>query len=263
VNIDLNADVGEGMADEALLPYVTSVNVACGFHAGDPSTMDETAAAALARGVRVGAHPGFPDRANFGRVAMEMTADAIENLVLYQVAALDGFVRARGGALAHVKPHGALYHQAGEFPDVARAIAEGVRRFHPGLILLGAFGSMLLEAGRDAGLPVAAEAFADRRYLPDGTLVPRSRPDALLTDPDQAADQAVSLACDHVAIAADGSRLAIAPDSICLHGDTPGAAAIARRVSERLREAGVRIAPFEAGEARQSAGVAVPIRVVG
>jgi UPF0271 protein len=261
VNIDLNADVGEGMADEELLPYVTSVNVACGFHAGDPSTMDETAAAALARGVRVGAHPGFPDRENFGRVAVEMPADAIENLVLYQVAALEGFVRSRGGALAHVKPHGALYHRAGEFPDVARAIAEGVRRFHPGLILLGAYGSMLLEAGREAGLPVAAEAFADRRYLPDGTLTPRSRPDALLTDPEQAAAQAVSLARDHFAIASDGSRLAISPDSICLHGDTPGAAAIARRVSERLRETGVRIAPLEARRGAARSEAAIPIRV--
>ena len=261
MNIDLNADVGEGMADEELLPYVTSVNVACGFHAGDPSTMDETAVAALARGVRVGAHPGFADRENFGRVPVEMAADAIENMVLYQVAALDGFVRSRGGTLAHVKPHGALYHQAGEFPDVARAIAEGVRRVHPGLILMGAVGSMLLEAGRDAGLAVAGEAFADRRYLPDGTLVPRGRADALLTDPEQAADQALSLARDHFAIASDGSRLAIAPDSICLHGDTPGAAAIARRVSERLRQAGVRIAPLDARGAATPSGAPLALRV--
>src|SRR5262245_7885421 len=192
------------MADEDLLPYVSSVNVACGMHAGDPTTMDETVAAALARGVQVGAHPGFPDRANFGRVAVEMPADAIERLVLYQIGALDGFVRSRGGTLAHVKPHGALYHMASEFPDVARAIAEGVRRHQPALILVGAVGSMLLEAGREAGLAVAAEAFADRRYLSDGTLVPRTRPDALLTDPEAAAAQAVSLAKDHCAVAADG-----------------------------------------------------------
>lgn len=245
MSIDLNADVGEGMRDEELLPYVTSVNVACGFHAGDPATMDETVARALASGVHVGAHPGFPDRENFGRVAVSMPADAIEDLVLYQVAALDGFVRSRGGALSHVKPHGALYHQGAEFPDVARAIAEGVRRFRPSLILMGAAGSMLLEAGRDAGLPVAAEAFADRRYRPDGTLTPRSQPDALLTDPEEAAAQAVSLARDGLAVASDGSRLSITPDSICLHGDTPGAGAIARRVSERLRQEGIRLAPLE------------------
>ena len=261
MSIDLNADVGEGMADEALLAFVTSVNVACGFHAGDPATMDQTVAAALARGVHVGAHPGFPDRENFGRLPVEMPADAIENMVLYQVAALDGFVRSRGGALSHVKPHGALYHQGAEFPDVARAIAEGVRRFHPRLILMGAVGSMLLEAGREAGLPVAAEAFADRRYLPDGTLAPRSRPDALLTDPDEAAAQAVSLARDGFARASDGTRLSLRPDSICLHGDTPGAAVIARRVSERLREEGVRVAPVEARLSGARAQAPLSLRV--
>ena len=244
--IDLNADVGEGMPDEELLPFLTSANVACGFHAGDPETMDRTVAAALARGVRVGAHPGFADRENFGRAAMDVPADAIEKLVLYQIGALDGFVRARGGTLAHVKPHGGLYHMAGQFPDVARAIAEGVRRYHPALILVGAVGSMLLEAGREAGLSVAGEAFADRRYLPDGTLVPRSRPDALLTDPEEAAAQAVSLACEGFAVATDGTRLQLQPDTICMHGDTPGAPTIARRVGERLRGAGVRVAPMEA-----------------
>jgi 5-oxoprolinase (ATP-hydrolysing) subunit A len=261
LSIDLNADVGEGMADEELLPYVTSANVACGFHAGDPKTMDETVAAALARGVRVGAHPGFADRENFGRIPVEMPAEEIQDLVLYQVAALDGFVRSRGGALAHVKPHGALYHQAAEFPDVARAIAEGVRRFHPGLILMGAVGSMLLEAGREAELCVAAEAFADRRYLPDGTLVPRSRPDALLTDPEAAAAQAISIARDGFAIASDGSRLSLRADSICLHGDTPGAGAIARRVRERLRQEGVRVEPLQPRGAGARAGGAVSIRV--
>jgi UPF0271 protein len=253
LTIDLNADVGEGMADEDLLPFLTSVNVACGFHAGDPATMDATVAAALSRGVRVGAHPGFADRENFGRKPVEMPADDIERLVLYQVAALDGFVRSRGGVLAHVKPHGALYHMAGEFPDVARAIAEGVRRFHPALILMGAVGSMLLEAGREAGLAVAAEAFADRRYLPDGSLVPRSRPDALLTDPGEAAAQAISIARDGIAVATDGSDLHLNADSICLHGDTPGAASIARRVHDGLRAEGIRVAPLHAAADRSPA----------
>ena len=243
--IDLNADVGEGMDDATVLPYVTSANVACGMHAGDPSVMDQTVELALSRGIRVGAHPGYPDRANFGRVTVEMAADEIENLVVYQVAALEGFVRSRGARLTHVKPHGALYHDAGEFPDVARAIAEGVRRVGTSLVLVGAAGSMLVGAGRDAGLTVAEEAFADRRYRADGTLVPRGEPGALVTDPDEAAEQAVRLAQERVVIANDGSRIEVRADTICLHGDTPGAADIARRIHERFRIAGIRIAPLD------------------
>jgi UPF0271 protein len=241
----LNADVGEGMDDQTLLPYVTSANVACGMHAGDPTTMDQTVELALSRGVRVGAHPGYPDRENFGRVTMEMASDEIENLVVYQVAALQGFVRSRGARVTHVKPHGALYHRGAEFPDVARAIAEGVRRVGTHLVLVGAAGSMLIGAGREAGLPVAEEAFADRRYRADGTLVPRGRPGALLTDPDEAAEQAVRLARDGVAIADDASTIRVRADTICLHGDTPGAAEIAKKIHERFRTAGIRISPLD------------------
>jgi 5-oxoprolinase (ATP-hydrolysing) subunit A len=258
LSIDLNADVGEGMDDAALLPFVTSANVACGMHAGDPGVMDETVALALSHGVRVGAHPGYADRANFGRASVEMSADAIENLVLYQVAALDGFVRSRGGTLTHVKPHGALYHSGAEFPDVARAIAEGVRRFRTTLVLVGAAGSMLIEAGRDAELAVAEEAFADRRYLSDGSIVPRSEPRAVITDPDEAADQAVLLSRDRVAIAVDGSRVSIRADTLCLHGDTPGAAGIARRIHERFKAEGIRIAPLETGRASHREGYRIP-----
>ncbi len=239
--IDINADVGEGMDDEELFPYVTSANIACGFHAGDPSTMDRTVANALSRGVHIGAHPGHADKANFGRIAVEIPGDQLEQLVLYQVAALDGFVRARGARLAHVKPHGALYHQANEFPDLARAIAEAVRRFDPSLVLVGAPGSLLLEAGLEAGLPVAGEGFADRRYRPDGTLVSRKEPGALLTDPAEAAEQAVHLARDGWVVASDGSRVAVKPETICLHGDTPGAASIARSVRERLAAEGIEV----------------------
>jgi UPF0271 protein len=245
MSIDLNADMGEGMEDAALLPYVTSANVACGLHAGDPSTMEATVAEALARGVRVGAHPGYPDRENFGRRRIEMPADAIESLVLYQVSALDGFVRSRGSSLSHVKPHGALYHAGAEFPDVARAIAEGVRRFGAPLVLVGPAGSMLMEAGREAGLPVAAEAFADRRYQPDGTLVPRNRPGALLTDPEEAAEQALGVVRDGTVRAEDGSMLRLRADTLCVHGDTPGAVEIARRIRERFRQEGVEVAPLE------------------
>ncbi len=245
MSVDLNADVGEGMDDGTLMPYITSANVACGMHAGDPTTMDQTVDLALSRGVRVGAHPGYPDRENFGRAAMEMSSDEIENLVVYQVAALEGFVRSRGARLTHVKPHGALYHRGAEFPDVARAIADGVRRVGTQLVLIGAAGSMLIGAGRDAGLPVAEEAFADRRYRPDGTLVPRGQPGALLTDPEEAAEQAVRLARDGVALAEDASTITVRADTICLHGDTPGAAEIAKKIHERFRTAGIRIAPLD------------------
>ena len=250
--MDLNADVGEGMDDAELLPYVTSVNVACGVHAGDPTTMDQTVLSALRRGVRVGAHPGYADRANFGRVFVEMSADEIENLIVFQVGALSGFVRSRGGRLTHVKPHGALYHAAGEFPDVARAIAEGVRRAGENLVLVGAAGSLLVGAGEEAGLAVAEEAFADRRYRRDGTLVPRGQSGALLIDPDEAAGQAVRLARDGVAIADDGTPVAIRADTICLHGDTPGAIEIAKRIHELFRDAGIRIAAFEPARSREA-----------
>ena len=254
MSVDLNADVGEGMDDASLLPYVTSANVACGMHAGDPLTMDQTVEMALSRGVRVGAHPGYPDRENFGRVLIEMSADEIESLVVYQVSALAGFVRSRGGRLTHVKPHGALYHSGAEFPDVARAIAEGVRRVGTGIVLVGAVGSMLIGAGQEAGLPVAEEAFADRRYRADGTLVPRGRPGAVIVDPDEAAEQAVGLARDGIVVAEDSTRLSIHPDTICLHGDTPGAVEIARRIHERFRNAGIRIAPLEAAVAQREVG---------
>jgi UPF0271 protein len=258
LSIDLNADVGEGMDDAALLPYVTSANVACGMHAGDPSVMDGTVSFALSHGVRVGAHPGYPDREHFGRAPVEISAEAVENLVLYQIAALDGFVRSRGGTLTHVKPHGALYHAGAEFPDVARAIAEGMRRFRTGLVLVGPAGSMLIEAGREAGLAVAEEAFADRRYRRDGSLVSRSEAGAVITDPDEAAEQAVMLARDHAVVARDGTRLALRADTLCLHGDTPGITAIARRLHERFRAEGIRIAPLEPGRVERRAGVVIP-----
>ncbi len=252
--VDLNADVGEGMDDRALLPFLTSANVACGLHAGDPTVMDTTVAEALERGVCVGAHPGYADRENFGRIRMRISTEAVESLVLYQVAALEGFVRSRGGALTHVKPHGALYHAGAESADVARAIARGVRRARPDLVVVGQPGSRMLEAAREAGLPVAAEAFADRRYRADGTLVPRSEKGALLTDPDEAAEQAVHLARDRFVLAEDGSRVEVDADTICLHGDTPGAPGIARRIRERFRREGVAVAPPETYPSRQANG---------
>jgi UPF0271 protein len=245
MSIDLNADLGEGMDDEAILPFLTSANVACGMHAGGPAMMERTVALSLARGVQVGAHPGYADRANFGRLDVELSLDEVESLVLYQIGALDAFVRARGGRLFHVKAHGALYNRAAKDAGLARAIASAVRRFSPELVLVGLAGSRLIEAAREAGLPAAGEAFADRRYQPDGSLVPRSKPGAVLEDPTEAAEQALLLAREGAVIASDGTRLQMRAQTLCLHGDTPGAMKIARAVRERLAQAGVEVAPLK------------------
>jgi UPF0271 protein len=236
MTIDLNADVGEGMDDGPLLEFVTSVNVACGMHAGDPSAIDRVVAQAASRKLNIGAHPGYADRENFGRTPVEMSRSALENLVLYQVGAVAAFARAQGVSLVHVKPHGALYHQAAASLDVAVAVAAAVKRFDGALILIGPPGSKLIDAGRAAGLRVAAEAFADRRYRTDGTLVPRGDLRALLADPEEAAEQALSIAREGVVVAVDGTRVEVRAETLCLHGDTPGAVTIAARVVERLNE---------------------------
>jgi UPF0271 protein len=245
MSIDLNADLGEGMDDALVLPFLTSASIACAMHAGSPLTMERTVALALSRGVRVGAHPGYADRENFGRTAMQLPLEEVRALVLYQIAALDGFVRAQGGRLAHVKAHGALYNQAARDAALARAIAEAVRAYRSDLQLVGLAGSVQLAAARSVGLRAAGEAFADRRYLPDGSLMPRSRPGAVLHDPAAAAEQALRIAREGVAIADDGSRVRIEAQTICLHGDTPGAALIARAVRERLEAEGVTVAPLD------------------
>ena len=245
ITIDLNADVGEGMDDSAILPFLTSANVACGLHAGGPEVMDRTVAQALERGVRIGAHPGYDDRANFGRLDVELSPAAASSLVLFQIGALDAFVRAHGGALVHVKPHGALYNRAARDIGLARAIADGVRRARADLVLVGLAGSVSLEAARSAGLPVAAEAFADRRYLPDGSLMPRKQAGSVLTEPADAAVQALHIARDGYVVASDGSKLEVRAQTLCLHGDTPGAPRIARAVRERLEREGVQVAPLQ------------------
>lgn len=244
LRIDLNADVGESfgawpMGEDALLiPLVTSANVACGFHAGDPLTIERTVRLALEAGVAVGAHPGYPDLAGFGRRELSMSADELEAAVLYQVAALDGMVRACGGRLAHVKPHGALYNRAAADLAVARSIAAAVARLGPGLRLVGPPGSALLAAGREAGLAVTAEGFADRAYEPDGSLRPRRLPGSVHHDPAVAAAQAVSIALHGRVTAADGTPVDVRAGSLCVHGDTPGAVEIARAVRAALVGAG-------------------------
>ena len=235
ITIDLNADMGEGAgADEALLGLVSSANVACGMHAGDPSVMRRTVRAARASGVAIGAHPGFPDREHFGRREMRMAPSEIENWVLFQVAALAGIAAAEGARLAHVKPHGALYNMAAKDTVMADAIAAAIVQIDPSLVMVGLPASALEHAAARAGLRFAAEGFADRAYEPDGSLVARSQPGALITDPAAAAEGALALA--------RAGRVR----TLCIHGDTPDAAAIGAAVRRALDDAGMRVAGLDA-----------------
>ena len=246
VRIDLNADVGESFGawsigeDEDLIPLVSSVNVAAGMHAGDPAAIERTVALAVRSGAAIGAHPGYPDLAGFGRREMGLSPADIEASVLYQVAAVAGFARAAGAGLRHVKAHGALYNRAARDAAAAAAIARAVRRFDRSLVLVGLAGSALVSAGREAGLQVAEEAFADRAYEREGSLRSRSIDGAVLDDPEAAARQALSIVRGTL-VAADGTPIAVHADTICVHGDLPGAAARARAVRAALLDAGVEI----------------------
>lgn len=247
--IDLNCDLGEipqlvaDGTDERVLEFITSANVACGGHAGDAATMAATVRAAVRHGVAVGAHPSYPDRPGFGRRQLRFSPADIERFVAEQVRALDEVARHHGVALAHVKPHGALYHAAGAEPQVARAVALGAARVRPGLVMIGPAGSRALAVWRAMGFATAGEAFADRAYEPDGSLRSRALEGAVLTAPRDAAEQAVRIARDGVVLAANGARLAVDARTICIHGDTPGVARIAQAVRERLTAEGIRLAP--------------------
>jgi UPF0271 protein len=224
--IDLNCDMGEledAAHEAALMQYITSANIACGGHAGDEAVMERTALLALERGVRIGAHPGYPDRANFGRLEMPMSEAEIEETVWRQIERLEAVVRRVGGEIVHVKPHGALYNVAVKNEAVARAIARGVRQWNPATTIFGLAGSRMLGWWDEMGLATAAEGFADRRYEADGTLRNRKFPDALITDPEAAAAQALRLAREGVA------------QTICVHGDTPGAVGILKACRQALR----------------------------
>ncbi len=248
--VDLNADLGESYGawrlgdDEALLECVTSANVACGFHAGDPLTIRRTCARAVACGVRIGAQVSYRDLAGFGRREMVVPPAELEAEVLYQLAALDGVAGAEGGRVGYVKPHGALYNRAGWDAEQAAAIAAAVRSYGRGLPVLTLPGSALAAAAADAGIPVVTEAFADRAYNCDGTLVRRGLPGAVLTDPDAVAARVTRLVTTGTVQAADGSDLAVPARSVCIHGDNPGAVAIARAVRAALAAAGVSLVPF-------------------
>lgn len=244
--IDFNSDLGEDCGDDAaILPYISSASIACGFHAGSPDTMRRTVALCLAHGVAIGAHPSHADRENFGRVAHPLSSEEAYALTLYQVAALDGFVRAAGGRLHHVKPHGALYNQAARDAGLAEAIARAVCDHDAGLVLYGLSGSALTTAGERLGLQVAHEAFAERRYEADATLTPRSQADASIKDLPTAAAQVARMLDTGIVVARTGESVTLRADSICLHGDRPDAAAFARGLRQTIESNGFAIRTME------------------
>lgn len=245
VQVDLNCDMGESLgpwsmgSDADVLRFVSSVNVACGFHAGDPSVMRATVVSAAAHDIAIGAHPGLPDLVGFGRREMRVSPQEAYDLVTYQVGALQGVATAAGARVRHVKPHGALYNMAARDEDLADAIARAVRDVDATLVLYGLCCSALTTAGRQHGLVVASEVFADRNYTSDGALVPRSQPDALITDPDVAAERALRMVQHRSVIAVDGKHVPVAPDTICIHGDGRNAVQFALRIRSVLHAAGI------------------------
>jgi 5-oxoprolinase (ATP-hydrolysing) subunit A len=246
-SVDLNCDMGEmpeALADgsqEALMQYISSVNIACGGHAGDPQMMRATIEQALRQGVSIGAHPGYEDRANFGRKALELPSAEISALVFRQILALEEITKQFGACIGHVKAHGALYNQAASNREIARAIAEGVRRWKTNVVLVGLAGSVMLEEFQASGFAIAAEAFADRRYEKNGSLRSRKFPDSLLHDPQEAAAQALRIVEHGNVVTGDGSVVSLTAQTICIHGDTPGAVQIASAVHRRLAESGITV----------------------
>ena len=248
--VDLNCDMGEvpeavyDGTQESLMPFLTSVNIACGGHAGDSRTMRATIEQALRWGLAVGAHPGYPDRANFGRLELKLPPEAIADSVFEQVRTLAEVAAGCGARVMHVKPHGALYNQAATNRVLAQAIADGVTRWNRDVALVGLAGSLMLDAFRESGFRVGAEAFADRRYESDGTLRSRRFEDAVIRDPAEAAQQALRIAERGTVIACGDTEIVANAQTICIHGDTPGAAQIAAAVAQTLRQAGVELIPL-------------------
>ena len=248
-HIDLNSDMGESYgiytlgADEEILRWVTSANVACGWHGGDPQVMRATVARAKALGVAVGAHPSYPDHLGFGRRVMQLTRQEARDYMLYQIGALRAFAEALGLRLQHVKPHGAIYNVAVKDRELSLGIAEAVQEAGGDLILVTLPDGETIKAGREVGVRVAREAFGDRAYTEDGTLVSRKLPGSLITDPEAVAERVLGLVKGEVA-AITGKAIRLEADTICMHGDTPGAAQIVRRVRERLEAAGIHPTPM-------------------
>lgn len=245
--LDLNCDMGESYGawrmgdDAAVLPLVSSANIACGFHGGDPGTMRQTVALALQHGVALGAHPSLPDLAGFGRRVMQLSPQEAYDAVVYQIGALAGVAASQGARLHHVKAHGALYNMAARDPALAQAICAAVRDVDPDLVLYGLAGSAWIDQGHAAGLRVAQEVFADRSYQDDGSLTARNQPGAMITDAAQAVAQALQMVREGTVTSVSGKRVRLRADTLCIHGDQPGAAGFARAIGQALRAAGVAI----------------------
>ena len=249
--VDLNSDLGESFGrytlgmDDRVIPLISSANVACGYHASDPVVMEKTLALAEKAGVRVGAHPGFPDLMGFGRRNMNVTPEEAKAYVLYQLGALYGFCRARGVTMQHVKPHGALYNMAAGDYDLARAICQGIREFDRDLIVLALSGGELVRAAEDLGLPVAREVFADRAYEEDGTLVDRRKKGAMITDEDEAISRVVRMVKEKKVKAITGKDIPIEADSVCVHGDGEKALAFVEKIRQVFAEEGIRFCSLQ------------------
>jgi UPF0271 protein len=245
--VDLNCDMGEGFgvyrtsSDSELMKYITSANIACGFHAGDAATIRRTVKLALAHGVAIGAHPGLPDLAGFGRRAMDITPEEAYELTVYQLGAVCAFAKSEGGAVAHAKPHGALYNMAAKSRPLADAIAEAVYKVEPSMLLFGLAGSELIRAGDAIGLQTISEVFADRSYESDGSLTPRGTEGAVIEDPARAAEQAIKMVRDGEVVTRQQSSFILQADSVCVHGDTPGAVAHVIRLRAALEAEGIAV----------------------
>lgn len=235
IHIDLNADLAEGFPyDKALLGLISSANIACGLHAGNAAVMKSAVKIAKENGVRIGAHPGFPDRENFGRTVMNLPSEELAAYLRYQLGALQAICTAEGAAIAYVKPHGALYNMAAKDVDLARVIAKTVREFDPNLKLMGLAGSLMLQIAEEEGLSTISEVFADRHYLPDGSLVPRTRADAMVESDDEAIAQVLQMVTRGTVTTVDGSEVPVKAESICLHGDNQHAVQFAERIVSEL-----------------------------
>lgn len=252
LSIDLNCDMGESFGpwvmgqDTDVLPLVTSANIACGFHAGDPGTMRKTVAAALGNNVAIGAHPGLPDLAGFGRRSMDITPQQAYDLVVVQVGAMAATAASQGARLHHVKAHGALYNMAVRDASLARALAQAVRDVDPDLVFYALASSDMARVATEVGLQVAHEVFADRSYQPDGSLTSRSRPDAMIEDPQASIEQVLRMVTEGKVIAVDGTAVDVQADTLCIHGDQPGAVVFAKAIRASLQEAGIEVKPVKA-----------------
>jgi len=249
-SVDLNSDLGESFGaykmgrDEDIIPLVSSANVACGFHAGDPTIMAKTAALCKNSNVAIGAHPGYNDIVGFGRRNMSISPEDAKNITVYQVGALDAFCKSCGIRLQHVKPHGALYNMAAKDADLARAICQGIYEYDSSLILLGLANSQMISQAKAIGLPYACEVFADRAYEDDGTLVARTKPGAMIKDEDEAVSRVIRMIKERVVKSINGNDIEICPDSVCVHGDSEKALLFVKKIRSALNQEGISIKPI-------------------